>query len=97
MLSHYGLVMVLRIKAYTECTIRFIGICKQRYPPGRLGDRCYNTFSDHIVKNALYLLPVLNWDLVPGMLNRENTRVGPDGIGPGHVANGVKGVREGSP
>ena len=30
-----------------------------------------------------------------GMLDRGNRRVSPDGIGNGHVANGVKGVWEG--
>ena len=30
------------------------------------------------------------------MFDGKNTRVSPDGVGPGHVANCVKGVREGS-
>ena len=58
MLSHCGLVKVLRVEAYTEGTIRFAGICYQRYPLSRLGDRWYDT----------HLLPVLNWNLVPGKL-----------------------------
>ena len=44
MLSHYGLIKVLRVKAYTECTIRIVGIGEQRYPLGRLGDRCMTSF-----------------------------------------------------
>ena len=42
------------------------------------------------------MLPVLYWNLALGMLNGEDTRVGPDGIGSRHVAHGVKGVGEGS-
>ena len=29
MLSHYGVIKVLRVKAYTECTIRLVGVGKQ--------------------------------------------------------------------
>ena len=39
---------------------------------------------------------VLSGDLKMGVLDGENAWVGPDGIGPKHVANGVKGVREDS-
>ena len=33
---------------------------------------------------------------LPGLLDWENFGVCPDGVGPGHVANGVKGVGKGS-
>ena len=54
----------------------------------RPGDRYYNPFSNHFIKSALYLLHVLELILALGMLNRENIRVGPDGISSKHVANG---------
>ena len=87
-----SLIKVLRVKAYTECTIRLMGVGEQRHPLGKSGERCYNSFLDHVIKSALNLFPVLDGDLTPGVLDGENVRVCPDGIGPGHVANGVKGV-----
>ena len=69
MLSHYGLNNILRVEAYTEGTIRFVEICYQRYPFGRPGDRCYDTFCKHVIEHVLYLLPVLDWDFALSMLN----------------------------
>ena len=94
MLSYYGLIKVLRVKAYTEGTIRLVGVSYQRYTLGRLGDRCYDTFCDHVTMGALFMLPVFDGDLALGMLDGENTKVSPDGIGPKHIANGVDGVRK---
>ena len=39
MLSHYGLVQVLRVKAYAQGTIRHAQISEGRYPFGRPGNR----------------------------------------------------------
>ena len=96
MLSHYGFVQVLRIKAYVQGTIRLAGIGEGRYPLSRLGDRCNHSLLTHIIKSALYLLPVLDGNLLPGMLDRGDIRVHPDGIGPGLIAYGMEGVWEGS-
>ena len=62
-------------------------------PLGRPGYRHNNPFLSISLRAhsicSLYLIRL-------GMLNEENIRVGPDGIGPRHVANGVKGIRKGS-
>ena len=44
----------------------------------------------------LNLFLVLYGYLLPGMLDRGDGRVSPDGIGPRHVAYGILRVREGS-
>ena len=49
MLSHYGLVQVLRVEAYVQGTIRLAGVCEQRNPFGRLVDRHYNSHFNHFV------------------------------------------------
>ena len=63
MLSHYGLIKVLMVKAYMEGTIRFVGMNLPWYPFSRPGDRCYDAFCDHVIEGVLYLLPVFNGTL----------------------------------
>ena len=67
----------------------------RRYPFGSLRDRCDCSLLDHLIESALYLLPVLNGYLPLGVLDRGNTRVGPDGIGPRHIPYGIEGGQEG--
>ena len=95
MLSHYGLIQVLRVKAYVQGTIRLVGISEGRYPLSRLGDRHNHSLLDHLVKCALYLLTVLYGNPLPVVLDRGNARVSPDGLGPEHIAYSIKGVWEG--
>ena len=66
MLSHYGLVQVLTVEAYAQGTIRLAGISEGRYPLGRLGDRHDHSLLNHVIECVLYLLPVLDGDLLPG-------------------------------
>ena len=66
MLLHYGLIKVLRVEAYMECTIMLLGVGEQRYPLSRLGDRCYDPFFDHVIEGALKMFPVLDGDLNTG-------------------------------
>ena len=75
--------------------IRLAGIGEARYPLGRPGDRCNHSLYDHFIESVLYLLPVLNRTLFLGVLDRDNIRVSPDGIGPRHIAYGIEGVWEG--
>ena len=82
MLSHYGLIKVIRVKTYTECTIRLAGVGESGYPLSRSGDRFYDPFFNHVIKGVLNLFPVLNGGLLLGVLDWENIRVCPDGIGP---------------
>ena len=89
-LLNNGLVQVLWIKADMKGTIRLAGIGKRRHPLGKLGDRCYHPLCDHVIEDALYLLSVLYGYPPSGMLDGGYIRVGPDGIGTGHVANCVK-------
>ena len=96
MLLHYGFFQVLRVEAYVQGTDRLVKIGEGRYPFDRLGDRHDHSLLDHLIECALYLLPVLDMDLTPGMLDRGNTGVGPDGIGPKHVAYSIVGVWDGS-
>ena len=72
-----------------------MGIGEGRYPLGRPGDRYDHSLLNQIIESALYLLPVLSGDLLQGMLDRGNIRVGPDGIGPTHIVYGIDGVQEG--
>ena len=95
MLLHYGLVQVLRVEAYVQGSIRLAGISEGKYPFGRLGDRHNHSLLDHLIKCVLYWLPVLDGDLLPGMLDRGNTGVSPHGIGPRHIAYSIEGVWEG--
>ena len=46
--------------------------------------------------HILNLFPVLYGYLAFGMLYGKDIGVCPDGVCPGHVANGVEGVEEGS-
>ena len=57
-----------------------------------MGNRCDDSLLNHVIKCLLYLFPVFEGYLSLGMLDWENTGVCPDGVGPRHVANGVKGV-----
>ena len=95
MLSHHGLVQVLRVEAYMQGTIRLAGIGEGRYLLSRQGDRCDHSLFNHLIECALYLLPLLSGDLPPGMFDRGNTGVSPDGIDPRHIAYSMKEVREG--
>ena len=72
-----------------------MGISEGRHPLSRLGDRHYHSMGDHVVKGADNLLLVLYWYLSYGMLEQGYARVGPDGIGSGHVADCVKQAGEG--
>ena len=72
MLSHYGLVQVLRVKAYVQGTIRFMQIGKGGYSLGRLGERCNHPLVDHVIEGALYLLLVFDRYLPLGMLDGDN-------------------------
>ena len=65
-----------------ECTIRLVGVHSGRHPLSWLGDRSNHAFNDHIIKGLLDLFPVLYGYLPPGMLNRGDGMVSPDGIGP---------------
>ena len=94
MLPHYGLLQVLRVWAHVQGTIRLAGISEGRYPFSRLEDRCNHSLLNHLVECVLYLLPVLNGGLPQGMLDRGNTEVSPDGIGPRHIAYSI-GVWQG--
>ena len=96
MLSHYGLLQVLWVKAYTQGTIRLVRVHEEQYPLSWARHRSYNTLGDHVVEGLLNLLSVLDGDLPLGLLDWGYGRVGPDGIGPRYVANGVELVREGS-
>ena len=96
MLSHYGLVKVLRVEAYVEHTMRLAGVCKGKYPFGWLGDRGNHTLVKHIIEGALDLFQILCRYLPPGVLDRGDGRVILDGIGTRHVAYCIEGVWEGS-
>ena len=95
MLSHYCLVQVFRVKVYMQGTIRHAWIGEARYPFGRLGDRGYHPHVSHVIKDVHNLFLVLDRFLPLGMLERGDGLVSPDGIGPRHVAYGIKGVCEG--
>ena len=95
MLSHYGLVQVLRLKAYVQGTSRLTWIGEGGYPLSRLRGRCYYLHADHIIEGALYLFLVLNRYLPLSMLDRVTGRVSPDGVGSRHVPYSVKGVWKG--
>ena len=56
-----------------------------------MGDGHDHSLLDHLIESVLYLLPVLNGNLPPGMLDGGNARVSPDGIGPRHIPYGIKG------
>ena len=71
-------------------TIRLVVISKERHLLGRPGDRCYHPLCDHVIEGVLYLISVLYGYLPLGMLDGVYVRVGPDGIGTGHVADCVK-------
>ena len=45
---------------------------------------------DHLIKSVLYLLPALKGDLPLSMLDKGNTRAGPDGIGTRHIPYSIK-------
>ena len=92
MLSHYVLVQVLRVKAYAQGTIRFARVYEGSYPLSRMGDRYDHSLLNHIIKSALYLLPVLDGNLLSHVLDRGNAGDSPDGIGPRHIAYGIIGV-----
>ena len=96
MLLYYGLVKVLKFKAYTQGNIRFMGIGQQRYTGGWSRNRGNHAFHNHFVEGLFDLFAILYWYLPPGMLNRGKGWVSPDGVGPRHVTYSVKGVREGS-
>ena len=91
MLSHCGLVKVLRVKAYMQDTIRLVWIGEGRYPFGRSGDKGNHPLVNHVIKGLLNLFLILDRHLLPGTLYRGNRRVSPDGLGPRHIAYGVKG------
>ena len=61
-----------------------------------MGNRCHDSLLNHVIKHVLYLFLVFDGYLLPDVLDWENTGACPDGVGLGHVANGVKGVEEGS-
>ena len=73
-----------------------MGISEGRYPLSRPGDRNNHSLPDHPIECALYMLPVLNRNLLQDMQDRGNTRVSADGIGPQHIAHSIQGVWEGS-
>ena len=75
-------------------TIRLGWVAEGRYPLSRLEHRCYHPFADHVIKGALYLFPVLDRYLPPGMLDRGTVGVSPDGVGPRHVPYSIEGVWE---
>ena len=76
MLLHNDLVKVFCIKAYAKGIIRFAGVCKGQYPFGGPRDNSYDTFDDHDIKGALYLLSVLYGYLPLGVLDQGNRKVG---------------------
>ena len=84
------LVQEFWVKADMKGTIRLSGISEGRHLLGGLGDRHYHPSSNHVVKGSLYLLLVLYGYLPSGMPDGGYVRVGPDGIGSGHVDNCVK-------
>ena len=53
-------------KADMKGTIRLVGVCEGRHPLCRPGDRCYNSFGNHVIKGALNLIPGTLW--VPSSL-----------------------------
>ena len=59
MLLHYGFVEVFGVEAYTQSTMRLVGIGEGRYPFSMPGDRGYDTLDDHIIKGTLDLFPLL--------------------------------------
>ena len=92
MLLHYGLVQILRVKAYAQGTIRLMGVGDTHLVGQETGTII---LLDDFIEGALNLLPVLYRYLPPGVLEWGNAGICPDGIGPRHVANGVKGAWEG--
>ena len=48
-ISHYGLIKVLRVEAYMQGTIRLAGVSEQRHPGSRFDDRSNNSFQDHVI------------------------------------------------
>ena len=60
----------------------------------RLGNRCNDSLSNHVIKCILDLFLVLYGYLALGMLYRKDVGVCPEGVHPGYVANGVEGVGE---
>ena len=63
-------------------------------PGSRSRNWCDHTFKDHFVQGLFNLFFIFYWNLAPGMLNRGNRSICPDGIGPGHVTCSVKRVRK---
>ena len=59
-----------------------------------MGNRHSDSLCNHVIKHILDLFLVLCGYLALGMLNRDNVCICPDGVGPGHIANCVKGVEE---
>ena len=52
-----------------ECTIGFAGVFEQRHLLSRSGDRHYDSFFDHVIEGVLNLFPILNGDLLLGMMD----------------------------
>ena len=65
MLLHYGLIKVLRVKAYTQGTFRLAGV-SEHYQAVGLVTGAITPFQDHVIQSLFNLVPVLNWDLPPG-------------------------------
>ena len=57
MLSHCGLVKVLRIEPYAQGTIRLLWIGERKYLFGRLVDIGYHPFVNYVTKGVLNLVP----------------------------------------
>ena len=57
-------------------------------------NRCDDSYCDHVIESVFNLFTVLYGYLLLGMLYLQYGRASPDGVGPRHVTNGVKGVGE---
>ena len=94
MLSYCGLIKVLRVEAYAECTISLVGGMLGKMPSWLAGRQGQLHPCQPYYQGVLDLFLVLYRYLPLGMLDRSDGWVSPDGIGTRHVAYSVQGVRK---